>query len=272
MSEPTISLVVPLPAEEGIGDERIAELYSDGAVPSGAGGAVPSGGDGAVPSGGGGAWVRVNFVSSIDGAATRQGLSGGLSGAADHRVFDILRRLCDVVLVGAGTVRAEGYGPMRVDDASQRARQEAGLTAHPVFAIVSASLDLDPAAPLFREAPERPIILTTAQSRQDARDALAEVADVVICGQERVEARRLVDALVARGLARIHCEGGPHLFGDLIAADVVDELCLTLSPAVEGGVASRISAGAAPALPLGMSLAHVLRADDTLLLRYLRVR
>lgn len=249
MTEAAIDAVFPLPAEEGIGDARIAELYGAGA---------------------GRPWLRVNFVSSIDGAATRQGLSGGLSDAADHRVFDILRRLCDVVLVGAGTVRAEDYGAMRVDEASQRARREAGMTAHPVFAIVSADLDLDPAGPIFREAPERPIVVTTERSRRDAREALAEVADVLVCGEERVEPRRLVEGLVARGLARVHCEGGPHLFGDLIAADVVDELCLTVGATLEGGVASRISAGAAPLLPVGMRLAHVLRSADTLLLRYVK--
>ncbi|CAM5359228.1 pyrimidine reductase family protein [Leifsonia shinshuensis] len=249
MTEVAIDRVSPPPAEEGLGDERIAELYSEGA---------------------GSPWLRVNFVSSIDGAATRQGLSGGLSDDADHRVFDILRRLCDVVVVGAGTVRAEGYGAMRVDEASQRARRDAGLTAHPVFAIVSASLDLDPASPIFRDAPQRPIIVTTELSRRDTREALAEVADVVVCGAERVEPGRLVAGLVERGLTRIHCEGGPHLFGDLIAAGVVDELCLTVSPTLEAGVAMRISAGAAPILPVGMRLAHVLQADDTLLLRYVR--
>ncbi|QNE37297.1 pyrimidine reductase family protein [Leifsonia shinshuensis] len=249
MSEVAIDRIFPLPAEEGIGDARIAESYSAGA---------------------GSPWLRVNFVSSIDGAATRQGLSGGLSDDADHRVFDLLRRLCDVVLVGAGTVRAEGYGAMRVDQVSQRARREAGMTAHPVFAIVSASLDLDPASPIFRDAPERPIIVTTELSRHDTREALAEVADVVVCGEERVEPARLVAGLVERGLRRIHCEGGPHLFGDLIAAGVVDELCLTVSPTLEAGVASRISAGAAPILPIGMRLAHVLQADDTLLLRYVK--
>lgn len=249
MTEAAIDAVFPLPAEEGIGDARIAELYAPGAEPT---------------------WVRVNFVSSIDGAATRQGLSGGLSDDADHRVFDILRRLCDVVLVGAGTVRAEGYGAMRVDEVSQRARRSAGMTAHPVFAIVSASLDLDAASPIFQEAPERPIVVTTGLSRTDAREALAEVADVVVCGEERVEPRRLVETLVARGLTRIHCEGGPHLFGDFIAADAADELCLTIGPTLEGGVASRISAGAAPILPVGMRLAHVLRSGDTLLLRYVR--
>ncbi|GAA4144251.1 pyrimidine reductase family protein [Leifsonia shinshuensis] len=249
MTEVAIDRVSPLPAEEGLGDERIAELYAEGA---------------------GDPWLRVNFVSSIDGAATRQGLSGGLSDDADHRVFDILRRLCDVVVVGAGTVRAEGYGAMRVDEASQRARRDAGLTAHPAFAIVSASLDLDPASPIFRDAPQRPIIVTTELSRRDTREALAEVADVVVCGAERVEPGRLVAGLVERGLTRIHCEGGPHLFGDLIAAGAVDELCLTVSPTLEAGVAMRISAGAAPILPVGMRLAHVLQSGDTLLLRYVR--
>ena len=244
MTEAAIDAVFPLPAEEGIGDARIAELYG---------------------AGGESTWVRVNFVSSIDGAATRQGLSGGLSDDADHRVFDILRRLCDVVLVGAGTVRAEGYGAMRVDDVSQRARRSAGMTAHPVFAIVSASLDLDIASPIFREAPERPIVVTTGHSGADAREALAEVADVIVC-----EPRRLVESLVARRLTRIHCEGGPQLVGDFIAAGAVDELCLTIGPTLEGGVASRISAGAAPILPVGMRLAHVLRSGDTLLLRYVR--
>ena len=253
MSDPAIEQLFPprqAPAPiEGLGDQELAGLYSAGTRSP---------------------WLRVNFVSSVDGAATEQGLSGGLSDAADRRVFDVLRRLCDVVVVGAGTVRAEGYGAMRVDDVSERLRREAGLTPHPVFAIVSAGLDLDPASPIFREAPERPLIVTTELSRADTREALAEVADVVVCGRERVQPDRLVRDLVERGLSRIHCEGGPHLFGDLIAAGVVDEVCLTVSPKLEAGSAGRIAAGASPIRPVGLQLAHVLRGDDTLLLRYIR--
>ena len=100
--------------------------------------------------------VRFNFVASIDGAATDHGLSGGLSGQADKRVFDILRRLCDVVLVGAGTVRAEGYGAMRLDPASVQLRRANGLADQPVFAIVSGTLGLDPESTVFTEAPVRP--------------------------------------------------------------------------------------------------------------------
>ena len=97
--------------------------------------------------------LRVNFVSSVDGAATRDGLSGGLGDPADRRYFELLRRVADVVLVGAGTVRAEGYGPMRVSDASVAWREANGLTPHPVFAIVSGALDLDPGSRIFTEAP-----------------------------------------------------------------------------------------------------------------------
>lgn len=249
MTEAVIARLLPAPPAEGLGDEELAALYSSGTE-------VP--------------WLRVNFVSSADGAATHQGLSGGLSDEADRRVFDILRRLCDVVLVGAGTVRAEGYGAMRVDEPSQRWRTAAGLTPHPAFAIVSAGLDLDPAGPIFQEAPERPLVLTTELSPAAAREALAEVADVLICGRERVEPDVVVRALTERGLARIHCEGGPHLFGDLIAAGAVDELCLTVAARLEAGVSPRIAAGASPIAPVGLRLAHVLVSGDTLLLRYLR--
>ena len=250
MTDAAITRVHPLPAAEGLGDEDIAALYSEGSD------LTP--------------WLRVNFVSSADGAATQQGLSGGLSGAADQRVFAILRRLCDVIVVGAGTVRAEGYGAMRVDEASVRWREAHGFSAHPVFAVVSASLDLDPASELFAEAPERPIILTTELSRPDAREALGEVADVIVCGRERVQPEVLVERLAERGLVRIHCEGGPRLFGDLVAAGVFDELCLTISPVLEAGPSFRIATGASPILPVGLRLAHTLVSGDTLLLRYLR--
>jgi len=211
--------------------------------------------------------LRVNFVSSVDGAATRDGLSGGLGDAADRRYFELLRRVADVVLVGAGTVRAEGYGPMRVSDDSVAWREAHGLTPHPVFAIVSGSLDLDPASRIFSEAPVRPIVVTTP-----GRDvaAFAEVADVVQTGVgERIDAVAAIDALRGRGLARILCEGGPHLFGSLLAADVVDELCVTLEPSLEAGESRRIAAGILPE-PRGLELVHVLRSGSTLLLRYAR--
>jgi riboflavin biosynthesis pyrimidine reductase len=214
-------------------------------------------------------WLRVNFVSSIDGAVTVDGKSGGLGGDADHRVFDILRRLCDVVLVAAGTVRTEGYGPMVVDQDAVDARVARGLKTQPVFAIVSQSLDFDPKSPIFTEAPKKPILITTGASSERSREALQYVADIIVCGEKELDAAVMVEDLASRGLGRIHCEGGPSLFGTLLAAGVVNELCLTVSPLLAAGDAARIAHGELAA-PVGMSLGGVLRSDSTLMLRYVK--
>ncbi|WP_104192059.1 pyrimidine reductase family protein [Cryobacterium sp. Y82] len=213
--------------------------------------------------------VRVNFIASLDGAATHEGLSGGLNNADDKMVFDTLRLLTDVILVGAGTVRAEGYGGILLpaDDAAWRV--QAGLAAQPRVAIVSGRLDLDPGHPVFTDAATRPIVLTHAAAPTDQRVALASRADVVDCGEDAVDPRRMVAELARRGLPQILCEGGPHLFGDLVAADRVDELCLSLAPVLEGGSAGRIAVGATAATR-AMELVHVLRAGDMLFLRYAR--
>lgn len=217
---------------------------------------------------------RVNFVESVDGAATRDGLSGGLGDAADRRRFELLRRASDVVVVGAGTIRDEGYGPLRVSDASVRWRAERGMPPHPTLAIVSRRLGLDPSARLFTasgDAP-RPIVITTTR-RADGedptlRDRLAEVADLVTVGEHHVDLAAAAAQLRERGLRRILCEGGPTLFGAALAADIVDELCVTISPTLEAGDARRIAHGETP--PRGLRLVEVLRSGDTLLLRYAR--
>lgn len=216
------------------------------------------------------AWFRVNFVSSIDGAGTHDGLTAGLGTPADRRVFDILRRLSDVVLVGAGTVRAEGYGPMRLDAPGVDWRLAHGLSAQPVFCIVSASLDLDPAHRIFTDAPVRPVVVTVASAPSDGRSALGEVADVVVAGDTTVDISRTKSVLAERGLTQIHSEGGPRLFADALALDAVDEICLTISPLTEGPGAGRIVAGDTDGIQRRMSLASVLSSDGTLLLRYLR--
>jgi riboflavin biosynthesis pyrimidine reductase len=210
--------------------------------------------------------VRVNFVASIDGAAARDGRSGGLSGPGDKRYFELLRRVADVVLVGAGTVRTEGYGALRVSDASAAWRVAHGRGAHPVFAIVTRSLGLDPASAIFADAPVRPVILTTSRARGAGR--FEAVADVVVAGSTRVNGAEAVAALAGRGLRRVLCEGGPTLFGAMLADDAVDELCLTVESSLEAGAAPRIAHGEGVARD--MALAGVLRSGSTLLLRYAR--
>ena len=211
--------------------------------------------------------VRVNFISSVDGAATTGGLSGGLGDASDKRRFELLRRAADVVVVGAGTVRAEGYGPLRVSAQSARWRVEHGMPEHPVFAIVSGSLDLDPGSRIFTEAPVRPVVVTTEKAA--GVDAFADVADVIVAGAEHADLPTLLAELAGHGLTRVLCEGGPSLFGSLLAADRVDELYLTIASRLEAGDAPRIAHGDIPS-PRGLELRTVLRSGDTLLLTYSR--
>lgn len=211
---------------------------------------------------------RFNFVASVDGAAALDGRSGGLGDGADSRVFALLRQTADVILVGAGTVRAEGYSGELLAPDSQSWRGAHGMTAHPGLAIVSGSLDLDPDSALFREAPVRPLLLTAATAPAGRRAALERVADVVVAGERTVEPDQAARALAGRGFLRVLCEGGPQLLGSFQAADLVDELCLTVSPLLTAGTATRITAGTPEMTPHRMELVHVLRGGDTLLLRY----
>lgn len=213
--------------------------------------------------------TRVNFIASLDGAATHDGLTGGLNNPADKLVFDTLRMLSDVVVVGAGTVRAEGYGDIRLEPDAVAWRRDQGLPEQLAIAIVSSNLDISPTHPIFATTVPRPIVITHAASPMDRRDALAAVADVRVCGEESVDMRLMVDALTASGYPQVVCEGGPHLLGALIEADCVDEFCLTISPVLEGGSAGRITQGGAQATRR-MTLMHTFAVEDMLFLRYER--
>lgn len=213
-------------------------------------------------------WLRLNMVASVDGATWLKGVSGGLSGAGDRRIFHVLRGLADVILVGAATVRAEGYGPARPREGWAALR--AGRPPTPPIAVVTRHIDLDLDGALFTEAEPhaRPIVITTSAAPAARLARAAEVAEVVVAGEDRVEPRLAVQALHERGLGRILCEGGPALNGQLAAAGLVDEVCLTVSPLLLGGDARRILDGAAA--PTELSLAQVLEEDGFLFCRYLR--
>jgi riboflavin biosynthesis pyrimidine reductase len=213
--------------------------------------------------------VRVNFVSSVDGGATAAGLSRGLQTPGDNRIFAALRDLADVVLVGAGTARAEGYRGVVLDDKRQGLRRDLGLAPHPPIAVISRSLDLDPDAALFTRGSRRTIVFTVAETDPAARARLGEVADVVVAGDATVDLAAAHADLVGRGHLRVLSEGGPMLFGDLAAAGVVDELCLSVTPLLVGPGARRIVAGAPwEGSPVPLGLSGVLEEDGALFLRY----
>lgn len=218
-------------------------------------------------------WVRANFVSSIDGAATVDGKSGGLGGDADRRVFRILRELADAVVVGAGTARTEDYGGVALDAEARRRREERDAPHTPPVVVVSGRADLDPLSRLFAEAAVPTIVVAGANADKNRLGALESAgADVVRTDAAHVTTAVLLDTLAGRGLHRVLCEGGPRLFGRLCAEDGIDELCTTVSPVLVGGQAPRISTSPSPHL-LPMTREHLLAdADGTLLFRWVRSR
>lgn len=214
--------------------------------------------------------LRVNMVASVDGAAAVDGRVGVLSGTADQVLLHELRTLCDVLLVGAGTVRAEGYGPIRLGEEDQDRRIAAGLAPLPRLAVLTRGLDLDLAAPVFTRATVRPLVITTERASAARQQEARAVADVLVAGEESVDLASALGTLREHGLARVLSEGGPHVLAEMFAASLVDELCLAIAPVVTAGNELRITAGPALAVPKQLRLEQVLERDEFLFLRYTR--
>lgn len=222
--------------------------------------------------------VRANFVSTLDGSATgADGRSGSINSEADKRVFGLMRALCDVVLVGAGTARAEGYRPIRPREVWTGVRRRRGLREAPALALVTRSLRLPDAVLEAADGAGQVLVVTSDDAPAWHADALAERLgedSVVRAGgfagdPGAVDPQRAVAALAERGLRRVLCEGGPSLMGDVLAAGRLDELCLTWSPLLVGGDGPRIALGGAVTQP--MRCAHLLEQDGVLVGRWVRV-
>ncbi len=214
--------------------------------------------------------VRANMVTSLDGAAAVGGRVRPLTNPVDLDLLHLLRSLADVVLVGAETVRAERYRPVRLSDTECQERRDAGQAEVPPIAVVTRGGDLDLQSPFFSQARARPIILTTKSTSPERRDAMAEVAEVVVAGTDSVDLPVALDALRARGLGHVLCEGGPHVLTQLLGADLLDELCLTVSPRLAGWQPVHLGAGVTLDRPRQLDLVHVLEDQGFLYLRYAR--
>ncbi len=217
-------------------------------------------------------WLLVNMISSLDGAITVEGRSGGLGGPADRAVFHALRAAGDVVLAGAGTVRAERYGPARPSEAQRAARRARGQAEAPAIAVVTRSLDLDLTSKLFTAADPPTIVITCAAAPAERRHLVAEQADLIVAGQDDVDLAAALAELAARGVDVVTCEGGPRLNGDLLAADLVDEWNLTLAPVLVGDTSDRASTGPRPAAPRQLRLDRLLEGDGLVIGRWVRAQ
>jgi riboflavin biosynthesis pyrimidine reductase len=210
-----------------------------------------------------GVWVRANFIASVDGGATADGKSGALAGPGDRFVFNMLRELADVVVVGAGTVRMEGYSGAHLPVAQRQQRQARGQSEVPQLAIVTKSGRLDRDMGVFTRTEVPPLVLTCTAASDKTRHLLAGLAEVIDCSgddPDNVDEAALLGALKARGVRRVLTEGGPMLLGSFIQRDLLNELCLTIAPVVVGGLARRIATGPGQLLTR-MRCAHVLTDD-----------
>ena len=216
-----------------------------------------------------GRYVRAMMVTTLDGAAAGpDGLSGSISSSVDKAVFNAVRRLADAVLVGAGTIRAEGYGPMKAkpEDAVRRAAE--GQAPAPVLTIVSGSLDLEWDGELFKDSTMRPLVITGSTADPDAVERAGKHCDVVVTDDESVGARTVLEVLERRGLRRIVCEGGPTLLESMVVAGLLDEADITISPMFAGTARTPRTSGLDETA--GFELQHVLHAESFLMARYTR--
>ncbi len=211
----------------------------------------------------GGTWVRANFITSVDGGATTDGTSGAMGGPGDRLIFNLLRELADVIVVGAGTVRIEGYSGAHVGVAQRQGRQARGQSEVPQLAIVTKSGRLDRDMAVFTRTEVAPLVLTCAAAVEETRRLLSGLCEVLDCSADdpgQVDEAAILAALAERGMRRILTEGGPTLLGSFVRRDLLDELCLTIAPFVVGGMARRIASGPGQLL-IRMRCAHILTDD-----------
>jgi len=218
-------------------------------------------------------WLILNMIASIDGATHISGTSGGLGGPADQKVLATLRSFADVILVGSGTVRAENYGvPGIPSNESGRRRSEREQSVRPRLAVVSGSGNLDPSIPMFdidQEEGSVPLIYTTKAGAENLFENFESRAEIVVFDSEQVDMTRVLEDLHGREVSVVLGEGGPSLNHQLTEAQLVDELCLTISPIVTGGTGTGIASGPVLSNPNRFHLAGLATQDEFLFCNYL---
>lgn len=211
-------------------------------------------------------YTVVNFVSSVDGRATIGGRSGALSDEGDRALFHALREQVDAVIAGSNTLRVERYGRLVKDPDSRRRRAERGLSPEPLAVVVSRSGQIPYEAPLFSEPEARIVEFTGATAPRP----VAAKRELVSLEPDEVTLTRVMRQLRAQfGVRTLLCEGGPTLFGALVAEELVDELFLTMSPKLVGGENNpAILSGPPLPEPAGLRLRWLLERDGSLFLRF----
>ena len=214
-------------------------------------------------------WVRACIALSLDGSMVGpDGRSKSLSSTTDRHVMAATRLLADAYLVGAQTVRAERYSAVRARPEAQQRRAAAGQRPAATLVVISGSCRFDWTTAVFGQSDEPPIVLTTeASDPADRAAAIDAGCRVQVLGERRVDVGDAVRFLRSEGLTRIALEGGPRLLSEMVGADLVDEMDLTVSPRL---VAGPHLTGMAGITLHERKLAHVIEEDGFLFTRYVR--
>lgn len=211
-------------------------------------------------------FTAMNFVVTLDGRATIEGRSGPIGSDTDMEMLQRLRTRFDAVMIGAGTMRAERYGRPVGEQAERERRERLGLPHDPLMVIVSGRLDLPWDAPLFTKGDGRVLVFTASEAEPPDTPTPLEVVRHV----DRVDLEEALRHLREKhGVRSLLSEGGPHLFGEMAALGLVDELFLTIAPKLAGGEAPRIVEGQLPGVA-ELELAWLLEQDGELFARYRR--
>jgi riboflavin biosynthesis pyrimidine reductase len=207
-------------------------------------------------------FLLVNMIATADGRATVAGRTGPIANRADYELFHALRTRVDAVMVGAETVRVEGYGRMVPDAADRATRERTGLKADPLAVLVSRSLAVPGDVGLLR-TPENPVVVLTPSPEGTLPACAAEVSYLRGTLEEGVRALR-----TQLGVRSVLCEGGPQLLGDLVRAGLVDELHLAIAPKLAGGADPLTILSGSELGPLELALLSVHESGGYLFLRY----
>ncbi|MEO6998871.1 MAG: dihydrofolate reductase family protein [Terracoccus sp.] len=211
-------------------------------------------------------WLRCNMVTSLDGAATgADGKSGSINNPADHLVFEVLRASSHAVVVGAGTIRAEGYSPLSVGKTLVGLRGERGLPGALPLVAVSGRGEVPPTLRGHRDGSALMAMPESAPGLAQARGDLGD-SNVLVCGEDSLDLNALVAQLHDRGLTQLLTEGGPSLLGSFIAAGLVDELCYTIAPHLVGGQHPRTVG--IDGVPAELELTLLVEQDSTVMGRW----
>jgi 2,5-diamino-6-(ribosylamino)-4(3H)-pyrimidinone 5'-phosphate reductase len=213
---------------------------------------------------------------SADGKiSTRRRESFSLGSRADRELMDVLRARSDAVVIGAGTLRLDGWAIRVRDPEIRKKRREKGRPPHPLNVVLSTDLDLPASAQFFTHAATEKLVITTRSAPKSRIDRFRKLAEVAVLRSKRIRPSAVLELLAERGVRRVLVEGGGELNYSFIEAGLIDEIYITVTPRVIGGAKAPTAVDGAGFLKdtqVRLQLVSCRRRADEVFLRYRTLR